>query len=239
MALLEKDPSSFFHPSEELPLETMTVPQSGGHRELQDDISIEFPPGFTENSSGMSFQYGVFSPYELGPCVLPESMSLVSAILALHPASQHTTFEKGIKITMPHFYRAESAEDCSKIKVLKAELGDYEITEEGKVLKFERVSDQEKVLLFTRLQEIEDCGQVGVSYVEYSTVHCCFYCIGKVRKEQTENANFCLAQFKPRSLGNSDDFFVQYTLSYFLPSCYQVSLSFANMIIFSSEGLYV
>ena len=216
---------SFFHPSEELPLENMIIPQSGSHRELQDNISIEFPLGFTENSSGMCFQCGIFSPSELGPCVLPEGMSLVSAILALHPASQHTPFRKEIKITMPHFCGLETAEDCSKIKVLKAELGDYDITKEGNALKFKEVSDQEKVSLFTRLEEIEDCGQVGVLYAEYSTVHCCFYCFGKVRKEETEKANFCLAQFKPKSLGNSDKFLVQYTLSYFLPSCFQVSLS--------------
>ena len=252
---LEKDPLSFFHPSEELPLDTITIPQSGGHKKLQDDISIDFPPGFTESSSGMSFQYGVFSPYELGPCVLPEGMSLVSAILALHPASHHTTFEKGIKITMPHFYRLETAEDCSKIKVLKAELGDYEIkvlkaelgdyeikvlkaelgdyemTEEGKVLKFKEVSNQKEVSLFTRLEEVEGCGQVGVSYAEYSTLHCCFYCIvRRVRKEETENVDFCLTQFKPKSksLGNSDEFLVQYTLSYFLPTCQQVCLSISS-----------
>ena len=126
---------------------------------------------------------------------------------------------------MPHFYRAESAEDCSKIKILKAELGDYDITKEGKVLKFEEVSDQDKVSHFTKLQEIEDCGQVDVSYAEYSALHCCFYCIGKVRKEETENADFCLAQFKEKSLGNSDEFLVEYTLSYFLSSCCKVSSS--------------
>ena len=207
----------------------MTIPQSGGQKKLRGDISIDFPPGFTENSSGMSFQYGIFSPNKLGPCALPAGMSPVSAVLAIHPASQHTTFRERIKITMPHFYRAESAEDCSQIKVLKAELGDYEITEEGKVLKFEEVSDQEEVSLFTKLQEIEDCGQVGVSYAKYSTLHCCFYCIvRKVRKEKTENAYFCLAQFKPKSLGKCDEIFVQYTLSYFLPSCNQVSLSISS-----------
>ena len=212
------------HPSEELQLETMTILQSGGHRDLQDDISIDFPPGFTESSSGMSFQYGVFSPYELGPCVLPEGTSLVSAILALHPASQHTTFnEGGIKITMPHFSRLETAEDCSKINVLKAGLDDYEITNEGKVLSFQKVSDHE-VSPFTRLQEIKDCGQVGVPYVSFDSLHCCFYCIVKeIRKEKTENANFCIAQFKPKSLGNSSEFEVQYTLSYFLETCYKVS----------------
>ena len=230
--LLEKDPLSFFHQSEELLLETMTIPQSGGHKELQDDISIDFPPGFSESGSGMSFQYGIFSPSDLGPCVLPEGMSLVSAILALHPVSQCTTFRKKIKITMPHFYRVETAEDCSKIKVLKAELGDYEITKEGKVLKFKEVPDEHELSLFTRFQQIEDCGQVGVSYAEYNTLHCCYYCMATedIRKEDTENADFCLTQFKPKSrtLGNSDEFLVQYTLSYFLSTCNRVSLSISN-----------
>jgi len=122
---------------------------------------------------------------------------------------------------MPHFYRVETEDDCDKIKLLKAEL---EITEEGKVLNFEEVSDQERVSLFTRLQEIEDCGQVRVQYASYDAHHCCYYCYGVHEESVTENIDLCLMQLKEKSLGDSEQILVEYKLSYWLQTCFKVCL---------------
>ena len=225
------------HPSEDLKLASITIPQSGGNRTLQDDVSIDFPEGFIDDPR-ITFKYGVFSADYFGPCLFPPGVRPVSAILVLHPENENVRFKPGVKITMPHCLWLKDAEDCRRVKILKAETADYITVHGRKVLKFNEVSGKEELSLFTEVQNVDNCGKVMVPFASHYSCHCCCYCIGELYMEDTNTAMFCLAQSKPKNLGESSEFLVQYTLSYFLKTCFRVCFVTTDSTIHTCRLVY-
>lgn len=213
---------------EKLQLHHLTVSQNGGIIPLSVDITLEFPDGYTDNSS-LDFQYDVYSAEKLAPFSFPPGVRPVSSVLALHPENPDTEFLKPVKVTMPHCILLDTAESCKSIAFYKAKLSNGNTQLARKEIVFEKVLNEE-VSLFTKICKSGDCDNWMVPFATLHTHHCCYYCIGEVIKADMDTAMFFLSQFIPKHLGKSSDILVHYTLSYFLQTCTVVSLSLVYLV---------
>ena len=208
------------HPSEGLTMKTIEIPRSGKENViLGDDISVDFPEDFIEETS-LEFDYAITAGESFGPFSLPKGSRLISAILSLHP-KKDVDFKKAIKITMPHTLHSEE----DGLVFCKAKVTDFSSLNDQKVLTFEVPSDQ-KVSQFSKQQQIEDGTEVKVSFASWDTLHSCHLCMttkpSPNTRNITEDNTLFFIEAKPRNLGKSREFTIEYIVTEFLKPCLKV-----------------
>ena len=212
------------HPAEALKMTDINISTCGQNVQLDGDISIDFPEGFMDEESLVKFSYATTAGELFGPFILPPESRLISAILSLHPEKK-VTFKKPIKITMPHCLHLENETDTSRISFCKACQTDYDIVNGQKVFRFTPMSPDEKVCLFSELKQLEDCGEVQVPFASLYSHHCCYQCIVEniYPKQTSDESLLFILQAKPKHLGKTSDYTIEYIVTHALKHCLKVS----------------
>ena len=209
------------------------MPQKGGVYHLADDITVEFPEGFVSVPS-MGFYWNMYSPEQVLPLSFPQGIRPVSAILALHPEEDDIEFIKPIKITMPHCVFMKSAESCRYLAFSKASRkrsgGNRQ---NGKKLKFDKVS--ESATLFMKYTKGEENSKLVQPFASFCTQHCCYICMTKDSKENTDDTFFYLTQAIPKNRGESSYFSIHYVFSYCITGCFTVCLYHTSLMDFRNN----
>lgn len=180
-----------------------------------DGYAFSIPPGtIPEGKTTMIFKHGIVPYGPFGPFKFPEGVVPVSAILYVHPTSDERLL-KPIEIALPHIIQFGKADDRKhlQLSVFKADCNNFRREKNGKkIYNFEKAPCENLSLLTCR----------GFPYAKMSTQHCCYMCYGVYRKEDTDDALFCLVEAIPRIAEDSNRV-IHFSVLFFLPTCLAVS----------------
>jgi hypothetical protein len=197
------------------PLKHVSIPDTGGTLRLKEDgITIVFPTGFIAQPS-LTFECSVSS--HVTSSNFPPDIRPVSAVLSLGPRNFCDQFLKPIEITMPHFIDLDIEENCQGLRVFVAGSDDCN---EG--LEFKELSEGASISLSTSWPY-----KHRTHYVTFSTDHCCFFCIGRYFKKDTDEASLVLTKAEStlttNAVNQSRELFLHLCFHYNLPTCIEVS----------------
>ena len=211
----------------------MKVTSEGAQFVSQDDgYIISAAPGAVSKGSSVTLRHGVVPHGAFDQFEFPKGVYPVSAILSVQPTSDWK-FLKPISIALPHFMSCETEDDCTKLIVLKA----CHVTDENGVSKYRFKKMPKKNLTLFSVRDKKN-GMVW-PYVSYSSDHCCYWCVGTYNKSDTDKAMFCLTEAKPKSTEAVESREFHFCLSYYLPTCIQVSILCYHTIIHTKLSIAI
>ena len=180
-----------------------------------DGYAISIPPGAIPEGKTITFKHGVVPDGPFGPFEFPDGVRPVSLILSLYLTTEHEQqpLLKLIDIALPHFIHYDTPDDQKSLSLFKACHNDFKVGRNGKpVLCFKKITNETLKLSWHHDQP----------YVKYSTDHCCYWCLGKFGKEDTNSAIFNLIEVKSKFTSQSKQQIVHFCLPYLLPTCTKV-----------------
>ena len=179
-----------------------------------DGYIISVPPGVVDKGETITLKHGVVPHGGFSQFQFPEGMYPVSSIISV--STTKYKFRKPVEIVIPHYINCETPDDCNKLAAFKA---CHTIDKNGlPTYRFEKMPNQNLSHFTVRSKE----NGTVMPYVAYSAEHCCFWCVGTYKKEDTDKAMFCLTEARSKPTEDSRELAIHYCLSYHLPTCLKV-----------------
>ena len=175
--------------------------------------AISIPPGAFPDNVVVTLKHGVVPNGPFGPFKFPDEVRPISAILFLHPTTEQL-LHKPVEIALPHVIHCERTLESKQIAVFKANCTDFKTEKDGKqIYCFEECPSENLTLIMHQ----------GFPYAKFSLRHYCYLClVERYRREDTENAVFCLLEAIPRNAVQHSQILIHFCVLYFLPTCLKV-----------------
>ena len=188
------------------------------YQSIEDDFKLIIPEGAIVGDHKVQVAVMKYGP--VGPFEYPDGYKPVSPIVWL--CSTQKKFHKYLEIILPHCSDLRNSDDeasQTQLVFLKAGHNEYICNTNGqKVFQFEKV-------------DLQTSFDTNSSYGSLHINHCCFYCVGKYMKKDTDQANFCLIVAKPHT--TTKKYTITICLTFDLPTCRKVdALTILTLPIF-------